>query len=687
MSDDFDDLDNELLGLGDEGEQSDHGGETTRGSGGGRKQDSGDESEGAVSDSTVGSQPRKKKPTTVVTSPSPPPARRDAAADSDDEEDLNVGKPGASGRKRPSPADDASSPPKKRAKAVAGGGGAKKPRGKRRKGGDEEEDDDVYSNDAMSASNASSPGIVSESISSDDDDMDFSAAKTPADLYPYQKFYKNAADKTRIDSLPELQKETILADRAEEIHKFNEARDMKARMQKQKRETEKNKKREAEDLLKASASGGARRSTREESSAKKTVDSKKKAQLNELVKKRDERTARKAGVSTSEKGRKKRRDDSQDRSEGEDSESDQDSSQAVFVSLEKSSARKGNEEAGLADLKLLIVGRSTVAKYWAHPGFEDATIGCFARICIGNHPETGRSVYRLCMIKAWQDSRHIYEVTGGDRSIKFRRNAVIAVADAERPTRVDVFSDAMPTEDEFRWWSAAMTTAEIKRPTISFVEKQREKTKQVTQRRLSNEDFEEMRLKKNSYYPDDPILPFLDIPGLKKRRQKLVDEGDEAEILKIDRELEWRAPPKALTASLGKPTQLDILGQINKRNRETNRHDIRKAQIEEKKKSEIAARMAAANGDSSFVDQSARVKTHARIYHDGGYADKKKDKEGDVDMDDLFGDDKGGKEGTPVVAGLGKTDDKVPQVKAGKAKGIDAVIASLDLQFDIDFDM
>ncbi|KAF3922351.1 hypothetical protein AA313_de0201161 [Arthrobotrys entomopaga] len=667
MSDDFDDLDNELLGLGDEGDQSDNDRRK-------HMDDSGDESEGAISDSTLGSQQtnNKKKPTIVATSPSPPPARRQGgAADSEDEDDVAGRKDGGVGRKRPSPGDDASSPPKKRAKPAA----AKKT--KRRKGDSDDEEIDSDDSEDYSA------GIASEPISSDDDDGDYPGGSSNElrPIYGYMEHYKDAADKAYLDSLPELEREGVLAERAEEVSKWKEAKEMRDRMRRQKQEAERKKKKDEAHL-------GARRSTRGESSAKKTAESKKKSQLSELVKRRDEKSARKAGVDASDRSRKKRRNASSDRSEGEeDSESDHDrGSQPVWTTHEKSSSKKVSEEASLADLKLLIVGRSTIAKFWAHPGFEDATVGCFARVCIGNHPETGKSVYRLCQIKGWQDSRHIYEVTGGDRTIKFRRNAIIASADAERPTRVDVFSDTAPNEDEFRWWCAAMDAAKLKRPTVDFVERKRQETKNVTQRRLTTEDFEAMRLKRTSYHPDDPILPMLDIPGLKKRRQQLVDQGDEPEILKIDRELEWRAPPKSLTANLGKPTQLDILGQINKRNREINRQDIRKAQIEEKKRNEIAARMAAENGDSSFMDPFARVKTHAKIYHDNPSTKKKeeKDKEGDVDMRNPSGGEEPNKDNSGP--GLGKTDNKVPQVKAGKAKGIDAVIAGLDLQFDIDFD-
>ncbi|KAK6337534.1 hypothetical protein TWF730_002931 [Orbilia blumenaviensis] len=670
MSDGFDDLDDELLGLGgsdaSEGHHSDSDSKIATKQTSGAL--SGDESEGAISDSTVGSQSRKRKVTTVVTSPSPP---RRTVDDDDDDEDVGIGggKGGAGGRKRPSPGEDEGSPPKKRAKGPATG--ARK--GKKRRDSDDEDEDDG------SLSDTPSSAIASEPISSDDE-----MADSPADLYPYDGIYKSAAEKAQVENFNQLQREQFIADRKEEVDKYRENEQMVNRARLQKLAAAKKKKKRAaddddyDDSLHASA--GARRSTRGDSSAKKTADSKKNASLSALRQKRDEKHARKAGGV--EADRSKRRESI---SEGEDDGSDNEHSEAQWAaSQEKQSAptRKGSEEATFTDIKLLMLYRNTITQYWTYPNFEAATTGCFVRVAIGNHPDTGKPVYRLCQIKGWQDSKSIYEVSSKDRTIKYRRNAIIVTGNAERPTRVDLVSDSEPTEDEWRWYVGAMEVAKLKRPDFAFVERKRKDVKALRTHQLSNEDFDAMRRKRMSYYPDDPLIPNLDLPALKRRRQQLVDEGDESEILRIDRELEWRAPPRSLTAALNRPTQLDILGQINKRNRESNRHEIRKAQIEEKKKNEIAARMAAENGDSSFMDPFARVKTHAKIYHN----EKPQAKEDDID--DLFGDSgdkEKDKQKNGTGAGLGKTDTKVPQVKVPQHKGIDAAIASMDLQFDIDF--
>ncbi|RVD83767.1 uncharacterized protein DFL_005545 [Arthrobotrys flagrans] len=678
MSDGFDDLDDELLGLGggDDASDASDGHHSDSESKAATKQApgalSGDESEGAISDSTVGSQSRKKKVTTVVTSPSPPRAGDD---DDDDDDDGEIGggaggKGAAGGRKRPSPGEDEGSPPKKRAKGSATSGR----KGKKRRDSDDEDDDDG------SISDTPSSAIVSEPISSDDE-----MADSPADLYPYDGIYKSAAEKAQVENFNQLQREQFIAERKEEVDKYRENEQMVNLARRKKLALAKKKKRAADDddyddSLHASA--GARRSTRGDSSAKKSADSKKNASLSALRQKRDEKHARKVGGGDADRS-KKRRDPI---SEGEDEESDNERDEAQWVaSQEKQSAptRKGSEEATFDDIKLLMVTRNTITKYWTYPNFESATAGCFVRVSIGNHPDTGKLVYRLCQIKDWQDSKSIYEVSSGDRTIKFRRNAIIATGAAEKPTRVDVISDSLPTEDEWRWYIGAMEVAKLKRPDVAFVERKRKDVRALVTHQLTNEDFDVMRRMRTSYYPDDPIIPNLDLPSLKRRRQQLVDEGDEPEILRIDRELEWRAPPRALTAALSRPTQLDVLGQINKRNREINRQDIRKAQLEEKKRNEIAARMAAENGDSSFMDPFARVKTHAKIYHN------EKPKEKEADVDDLFEDDGGDKDKDKQKngggAGLGKTDSKVPQVKVPQNKGIDAAIASMDLQFDIDF--
>ncbi|KAK6530747.1 hypothetical protein TWF281_007586 [Arthrobotrys megalospora] len=678
MSDGFDDLDDELLGLGggDDASDASEGHHSDSESKPATKQTSagalsGDESEGAISDSTIGSESRKKKPTTVVTSPSP---RRAIGGDDEDDGEVGGGVGAGKGvRKRPSPGEDESSPPKKRAK-----GPAVARKGKKRRGSDDEDEDE----DEGAFSDAPSSAVISEASS--DDEM----ADSPADLYPYDGIYKSATEKAEVEKLNQLQREQFIADRKEEVDRYRENEQMVNRARLQKLAAAKKKKKRAaddddyDDSLHASA--GARRSTRGDSSAKKTADSKKNASLTALRQKRNEKSARKAGADVDRPNKKRR--DSISEGEDEGSDNDHDDKEAEWAASQEkkpsATARKGSEESTFDDIKLLMVTRNTITKFWTYPNFETATTDCFVRISIGNHPDSGKLVYRLCQIKGWQDSKSIYEVSSGDRTIKYRRNAIIATGSAEKPTRVDVISDSPPTEDEWRWYIGAMEVAKLKRPDFAFVERKRKDVKDVTTHQLTNDDFDAMRRMRTSYYPEDPILPNLDLPSLKRRRQQLVDEGDESEILRIDRELEWRAPPRALTAALSRPTQLDVLGQINKRNREINRQDIRKAQIEEKKRNEIAARMAAENGDSSFMDPFARVKTHAKIYHN----EKPKDKDGD--MEDLFGDDNDKekeKQKNGGGAGLGKTDSKVPQVKVPQHKGIDAAIASMDLQFDIDF--
>jgi RNA polymerase-associated protein RTF1 len=51
------------------------------------------------------------------------------------------------------------------------------------------------------------------------------------------------------------------------------------------------------------------------------------------------------------------------------------------------------------------LGRNEFAQVCQTPGFEKAITGCFIRIAIGAHPETGIEQYRMALIKGFTKSR------------------------------------------------------------------------------------------------------------------------------------------------------------------------------------------------------------------------------------------------------------------------------------------
>ena len=56
------------------------------------------------------------------------------------------------------------------------------------------------------------------------------------------------------------------------------------------------------------------------------------------------------------------------------------------------------------DFERVRVGRNQFAEVCFTPGFENAISGCFVRIALGPHPETGIEQYRMASIKGRRET-------------------------------------------------------------------------------------------------------------------------------------------------------------------------------------------------------------------------------------------------------------------------------------------
>lgn len=74
----------------------------------------------------------------------------------------------------------------------------------------------------MEMSSGSEAGIVKE-----DDDDDGPSRVTSTNLYPYEGIYKDAADKQKIQSMSELDREAILGERQDEIQQIRDRENIK----------------------------------------------------------------------------------------------------------------------------------------------------------------------------------------------------------------------------------------------------------------------------------------------------------------------------------------------------------------------------------------------------------------------------------------------------------------------------
>lgn len=171
----------------------------------------------------------------------------------------------------------------------------------------------------------------------------------------------------------------------------------------------------------------------------------------------------------------------------------------------------------------------------------------------------------------------------------------------------------------------------------------------------------------------DPVQTVLKRAKLRQSRDNAVSQGDEAQILRFDKELQ------DLEDTLGRPhtrtdSQMDRLSRLNQENRKKNIAELRKAELDEKRAARRAAEEAERSG--AMANPFARVKTKARIVHNS--VEVRGEKGDSSSQDAASGADT--PSGTPKGVGLIGNGAQ----KGRRMNGIDDFIASLDFGIDIE---
>lgn len=238
-----------------------------------------------------------------------------------------------------------------------------------------------------------------------DSDSDEPGPYDDGDRYPLDGKFVNAADKAEILAMPEIKREELLAERAQEVERDRQNRALRQILNAREAEgkkLEKKRKAGAADL-----DENQRKTSRQRTKlgggkvgeASTGIDSLKRARAekSDRQRRRDEDKER-------NKDKKTSREDFLD--EDADGESDVDWDEAKAKAKKKSASPdyRDAEPAGLQDIERVRVGRSRFAMVCFYPGFEQAITGCFVRISVGVDKETNQNIYRMAVIKGMYSS-------------------------------------------------------------------------------------------------------------------------------------------------------------------------------------------------------------------------------------------------------------------------------------------
>ena len=242
-----------------------------------------------------------------------------------------------------------------------------------------------------------------------DSESDAPGLYDDGDRYPLEGKFVNSADKAEIMAMPEIKREELLAERAQEVERDRQNRALRQLLNAREAESRKlDKKRKASA---ADLDENQRKTPRQRTKLGGGKVGEASTGIDSLKRARAEKTDRQRRRDEDKERNKDRRATQEDYSdadaEGESEVEWDDGKGKNKKSL--SPDYRDAEPAGLHDIERVRVGRTRFAMVCFYPGFDDAITGCFVRISVGVDKESGQNIYRMALIKGrrrWSILQH-----------------------------------------------------------------------------------------------------------------------------------------------------------------------------------------------------------------------------------------------------------------------------------------
>lgn len=238
---------------------------------------------------------------------------------------------------------------------------------------------------SIRSSAPSSPNsLESAPMDESDSDDEISRSKGIEDegvMYPVDGLYRSEAEKAEVMAMRDLEREQIIAERQQEVGRLRQNRLLRQMVVDSEKAAKKTKKKRSAD---ADLDDGSRKTRSRPGKGESAMELLRRSKAEKLKRKEDH---------------ERRRDNfSPGRGYSDDEESDYEYGRRRSRTPEKEEA-KDAPPAELKDYDRVRLGRNEFAQVCFTPGFEPSITGCFIRVALGPHPETGVEQYRMAMIK------------------------------------------------------------------------------------------------------------------------------------------------------------------------------------------------------------------------------------------------------------------------------------------------
>ncbi|KAF3000523.1 hypothetical protein G7054_g5998 [Neopestalotiopsis clavispora] len=487
---------------------------------------------------------------------------------------------------------------------------------KKRRQGDSDEEEGEASDAESVASQESVPMDESDSEAGSPAPNANGAVADEDDKYPYEGMFESAKEKAEIMALREVERESILAERAQEIE-----RQRQNRLLRQLVSAADNKKRKADN---AEPEESQRKTSRQRTKIGGSRVGETSAGIESLRRARAEKSERQRRLADDrERNKKSARISSDSPDRDRDADSDVEWDHSKRRSRSRTPEVKEIPLADLRDIERVRLGRSRFAQICFFPGFEQAITGCFARISIGPDPQNrdGPNQYRMAVIKRFATGKPYAMEKSNGQTFVTDQYAVAAHGKAEREWPFIACSDSPFTESEFNRYKATLQHEGLNFPKRPNLLAKAEDINKLRSRSWTDQELDQKlqreRELRNRFNPSNR-------ERIAKQLEDAKASGDDARASELQEELDsmegsrlaWKTSlTAAKPAASSGVSQQDRLAQLNIENRRRNAEAVRKAQLKEKAKArEVEAKLA--RGEDVVEDTSRRLRTQPKFMRD-----------------------------------------------------------------------
>jgi len=288
--------------------------------------------------------------------------------------------------------------------------------------------------------------------------------------------------------------------------------------------------------------------------------------------------------------------------------------------LEKlnSAPRKAEEEdhpAEIADLEKCRLTRDSLAKYCLAPWFQEYVQGAFVRYLIGGAEDN--VVYRICEISNLAaDLVKPYKIN--DRTVN--QAFELKHGKSVRVFTMDKVSNGAFVDKEFERFKTTLINEKVKLPTKKQLERKVAQMEKLVTQPMTESDITAMLARKSQLSKSrSAALLTMERSRLTQARTLAQRRMDFAEVAEIDKMLEdLNANAEISTPHVAVTEEEDKLAKVNERNRKANIEAVRRAELAEAERKRKERKLAAMQNVDARVaathDPSARLRTVPRMF-------------------------------------------------------------------------